>query len=172
VETDWCIKHNTLYNLSEQQQIDCNYQCSGCNGGFEYYVFNYLETKYAMTEASYPYRARKGTCKYESGNTTDVSCSTYALVTKDSPDAMKAVLANGALSVAINASSYGFQTYTSGIFNPSTCLTSLNHAVNVMGWGTQDGTEYWIMRNSWGTGWGEAGYMKVAVKTGAGVCGI
>ena len=54
-----------------------------------------------------------------------------------------------------------FQTYTSGIFNASTCGTNLDHATNVVGWGTSGTTDYWIMRNSWGTSWGEKGYMQL-----------
>jgi C1A family cysteine protease len=85
---------------------------------------------------------------------------------------MKAALNKAPLSVAIEADRSVFQSYRSGIFNSTACGTNLDHATNVVGWGSSSGTEYWIMRNSWGTSWGEKGYMRLEIKSGAGVCGI
>ena len=62
--------------------------------------------------------------------------------------------------------------YTSGIVNTSDCTTSINHAVLVVGYGTLNGTNYWIVKNSWGTSWGDKGYLKIADVAGAGMCGI
>ena len=76
------------------------------------------------------------------------------------------------MSVAIQADQKVFQTYKSGIFNSIDCGTELDHATNVVGWGQELGHEYWIMRNSWGPTWGENGYMRVAIREGAGICGI
>lgn len=112
-----------------------------------------------MTESAYPYTARDGTCKYSSSNATSVKATGYKNVSADSPTSMKSALNNGILSVAIEADKRVFQSYTSGIFNDTTCGTRLDHATNVVGWGTSGSTEYWIMRNSWGTSWGEKGYM-------------
>jgi len=86
---------------------------------------------------------------------------------------MKAGLAIGPLSVSIEADQFCFQMYSSGVFTNTKCGTTLDHAVLVVGWGTDatDG-DYWIMKNSWATTWGEAGYMKVQVVDGAGLCGI
>ena len=85
---------------------------------------------------------------------------------------MKTALASQPLSVSIEADRSVFQNYASGIFNSAQCGTTLDHATNVVGWGTSGTTDYWIMRNSWGTTWGEHGYMRLAITTGAGVCGI
>jgi C1A family cysteine protease len=86
---------------------------------------------------------------------------------------MKTALAKNPLSVSIEADRAVFQSYSSGIFNSATCGTTLDHAVMIVGWGTSAaGTEYWTMRNSWGTTWGERGYMRVAITSGNGVCGI
>jgi len=85
---------------------------------------------------------------------------------------MKAALAKAPLSVAIEADRSVFGQYKSGIFNSSSCGTNLDHATNVVGWGSSNGTDYWIMRNSWGTSWGEKGYMRLEIQNGAGVCGI
>ena len=101
-----------------------------------------------------------------------VKTTGYTNVTADSPSAMKTALNSHILSVAIEADKMVFQTYSSGIFNASTCGTNLDHATNVVGWGTSGTTDYWIMRNSWGTTWGEAGYMQLQIVSGVGICGI
>lgn len=85
---------------------------------------------------------------------------------------MKSALASRPLSVSIEADKSVFQRYSSGIFDSSTCGTRLDHATNVVGWGSSGNTDYWIMRNSWGTRWGERGYMRLKIVSGAGICGI
>jgi len=124
-----------------------------------------------MSESSYPYRARNGTCKYSSSN-TGVKASGYTNVSADNVSQMKSALAKKPLSVSIQADTNVFQSYRSGIFNSTKCGTSLDHATNVVGWGSSAGTDYWIMRNSWGTSWGEKGYMRLAIVSGKGNCGI
>jgi len=125
-----------------------------------------------MSESSYPYTAKDGTCKYSSSNNTGVNCTGWANVTPNDPNAMKAQLAKSALAVAIEADKRVFQSYTSGVFTSTSCGTNLDHATNVVGWGTESGMDYWLMRNSWGTSWGEQGYMKLEIVSGAGICGI
>jgi hypothetical protein len=65
-----------------------------------------------------------------------------------------------------------FQQYTGGILNSKQCGTSLDHAVTAVGYGSEDGQEYYIVRNSWGASWGDQGYIKIAAVNGAGICGI
>ena len=125
-----------------------------------------------MTEKSYPYTARDGSCKYSSSNHTSVKTTGYTNVTADSPSAMKSALKSHVLSVAIEADKSVFQRYSSGIFNSTSCGTRLDHATNVVGWGTKSGTDYWIMRNSWGKSWGMSGYMELEIVSGKGICGI
>jgi len=75
--------------------------------------------------------------------------------------------------VAIQADQRVFQQYTSGVFEDSRCGSSLDHAVTLVGYGTEGGKEYYTMRNSWGSSWGEAGYMKMAIiGDGVGTCGV
>ncbi len=107
-----------------------------------------------MSESSYPYKAVDGTCKYSSSN-TGAKTTGYVNVAANNPTAMKTALASQPLSVSIEADKSVFQSYSSGIFNSSLCGTNLDHATNVVGWGTSGTTDYWIMRNSWGTSWGE-----------------
>ena len=78
------------------------------------------------------------------------------------------------MSVAIAASSSVFQLYSSGILSSTSCGTGLNHGVTLVGYGTANGVAYWIVKNSWGTNWGEQGYVRILRKTtnDAGICGI
>ena len=86
---------------------------------------------------------------------------------------MKAALLEGVLAVVIEADQMCFQYYTSGIFDNANCYKgALDHATNVVGFGSENGVEYWIMRNSWNTTWGDEGYMYVKIEDGAGICGI
>ena len=90
----------------------------------------------------------------------------------DDVDQMKAAVAKQPISVLIEADRSVLQQYTGGIFNSSACGTNLDHATLVVGYGSENGTEYWIMKNSWGSGWGESGYMRLEIEAGKGVCGI
>ena len=86
---------------------------------------------------------------------------------------MKAGLAQRPISVSLEADKTVFQQYTSGIFDSSSCGDTLDHATLLVGYGSENGTEYWIMKNSWGTGWGEDGYMRLQIVPGGkGICGI
>lgn len=88
------------------------------------------------------------------------------------PNKLMASIDVGPTSVAIQANKRCFQNYTSGVLNDTACGTSLDHAVLAVGYGTESGQEYILVKNSWGTGWGEAGYIKIASVSGAGICGI
>ena len=83
-------------------------------------------------------------------------------------------MAGQPVSVDIDASSREFQLYESGVFT-GPCGIQSTHVVNIVGYGvTADGTKYWIMKNSWGTGWGEDGYMRILKDRGSpgGLCGL
>merc|ERR1712127_156600 len=172
MENKYCAQNGTLYKLSEQQLVDCVNLCFGCNGGNAALAFRYWESHNAMSEASYAYTAKDGSCKYSASTAAPVKAVSYTGVTANSPDSMKAALQNNIMSVAIQADQRVFQSYTSGIFTDTSCGTQLDHATNVVGWGSESGMEYWIMRNSWGTSWGDNGYMKLEIVAGVGLCGI
>ena len=92
--------------------------------------------------------------------------------------ALKEAVAQGPVSVAIDASSVAFQLYFGGVMSGGGllgCGTSLDHGVLVVGYGTEKGKDYWLVKNSWGSWWGEHGYFKLArddKSTDAGTCGI
>jgi len=119
-----------------------------------------------------------GTCQYSSMPLYPIECSSYKYAPSGSVSTMQDMLQSGILSVAIQANQFAFQNYSGGIFNNANCGTKLDHATNVVGWGTDSttGVDYWIMRNSWGTTWGDQGWMQIEISTtvnnGAGYCGI
>ena len=67
-----------------------------------------------------------------------------------------------------------FQAYQSGVLDSSACGTSLDHAVLAVGWGNDadSGKDYWLVKNSWNTTWGDQGYIKLAIEQGDGICGV
>jgi len=123
----------------------------------------------------YPYESgttqRDGSCDYDSSEGF-VSASNYTYVDENDVEAMKAALAQQPLSVAVEAGSSTWNSYRKGILNSTLCGTSPNHAVLAVGYGEQDGQEFWLIKNSWGTGWGEDGYIRLAIVNGKGTCGV
>jgi C1A family cysteine protease len=85
---------------------------------------------------------------------------------------MKTAIAQQPVSVLVEADRSVFQQYSGGIMNSSLCGTNLDHATAVVGYGSSSGVDYWIMRNSWGSWWGDQGYMKIQQVEGKGICGV
>lgn len=85
---------------------------------------------------------------------------------------MKSALALGPVAVAIQAQSSVFMNYTGGIITSPYCGTNLDHAVTAVGFGTENGQPYYLVRNSWGPYWGESGYVRMGLTDGYGICGI
>jgi len=165
-----------LESFSEQQLVDCakfSWGNLGCNGGLQENAFNYYEQNDAILRSAYPYTAKNGDCQYDSLKKTAVEVSTYVNTTPKSASQTKAALAKQPISVSIEADKAVFQLYKSGVFDSTSCGTSLDHAVALVGYGTENGQDYYILRNSWGTTWGDQGYMKIAnVGDGRGICGV
>jgi C1A family cysteine protease len=168
----------TLQNFSTQELVDCVTTCSGCGGGNVSRACIYLKTNEEILWDDYPYTGSNGTCQYSSKPLYPIECSSYLKAPRGGINSMKNMLQSGILSVGVDASSYAFHSYSGGIFNNPNCGTQIDHAPNVVGWGTDSvtGVEYWIVRNSWGTSWGEQGYMQIeissTVNNGDGYCGI
>jgi len=169
------IMSGDLLSFSEQQLVDCaKFIAFGCSGGNEATAFNYLKKHPIMSEASYPYTAvDTASCLQDDSAAYDIKVSSFEAVTPNSVDALKEALANGPVSVNIEADKLVFQTYTSGVLDSEKCGTTIDHAVLAVGWGT-DATagDYFIVKNSWNTTWGDAGYIKIAAVDGVGICGI
>ena len=171
------VASGELLSFSEQQLVDCaylKYGNLGCNGGLQDNAYKYYEAGFnAELESVYPeYTASKGSCRYDASSATAVTVSKYVDVTPSSVSQMKAALTTQPLAVAIEADKYCFQTYKSGVFNNAKCGTTLDHAVLAVGYGTEDGQDYWLVKNSWNTTWGDQGYIKIAIVDGDGICGV
>jgi len=166
---------NTLISLSEQQLVDCSgsFGNEGCNGGLMDQAFEYVIAKKGITtEANYPYKAKDQKCK-NPVPTAAVTISSYKDVTANSDSAMAAAITMGPVSVAIEADQEAFQFYSGGVFSDPSCGTQLDHGVLAVGYNTSsDGTNYFIVKNSWGLSWGLQGYIYMARKDGSGECGI
>ncbi len=111
-------------------------------------------------------------CSYNQAAATAVDVTSFVQVTGSNVAQMKAALAITPLSVSIEADTAVFQTYTSGILNSTACGTTLDHAVLAVGWGSENGQEYWIVKNSWSSTWGDNGFIRLAIVDGLGICGV
>ncbi|KAG2552792.1 hypothetical protein PVAP13_9KG484800 [Panicum virgatum] len=126
------------------------------------------------TDEDYPYTARDGRCDLVKKARTVVSIDGFEDVPRNDEKSLQKAVAHQPVAVAIEAGGREFQLYESGVFT-GRCGTSLDHGVVAVGSGTEDGgQDYWLVRNSWGAGWGEAGYIRMArnVSARAGKCGI
>ena len=136
-------------------------------------AFDYAHDNGVELESAYPYTAMDGTCAYDKTQ-VKVTPTGKVYVGQNNALALKTAIAVGPVSVAIEADTFVFQFYTSGILNSAQCGTNLDHGVVAIGYGvdTTKG-EYYIVRNSWGASWGNKGYILIGGgKDGNGICGI
>lgn len=174
MEGAWAISKGSLVSLSEQQLVDCSksYGNHGCNGGLMDDAFQYAKDNGMCLESAYPYTAKGGECqKCE----PVVSISGCVDVTKNNQVNLKEAVSIGPVSIAIEADTKAFQLYKSGVLTGDACGTNLDHGVLIVGYGTDAGTEYWLVKNSWGPSWGDGGYIKIGRSDSTndpGVCGI
>jgi len=175
LEGAWEITTGTTVSLSEQQFVDCDHNGDqGCNGGLMDNAFGYAEKNAICTEQSYSYTGRGGSCRASSctvgipkGGVTG-----FKDVATDNEQALMEAVAQQPVSIAIEADKSAFQQYSGGVLS-STCGTNLDHGVLAVGYGTDNGNDYWKVKNSWGTSFGEAGYIRLLRgKRGAGECGL
>ena len=185
LEGIYYILTGELESFSEQQLVDCDTlrnggRDHGCNGGLMDNAFNWIDKNGGLcTEADYPYVS--GTTK--SGGTCQDTCSlvkdsqvlSYYDVEPSSDDEMMKALTQQPVSVAIQADQLDFQLYSGGVFTGS-CGTDLDHGVLAVGYGSEQSTDYYLVKNSWSSSWGEGGYIKFGrgseYNNGDGQCGI
>mmetsp|Transcript_29655 Transcript_29655/g.48929 ORF Transcript_29655/g.48929 Transcript_29655/m.48929 type:complete len:654 (-) Transcript_29655:63-2024(-) len=177
-----------LANLSVQELIDCdNAIDQGCTGGNPLLAFYFIH-RYGLTSThDYPYTGDQNLCHVHRVADPIATSQSWGILTMDHEDNMETVLRwIGPIAVGVNGSDPTFLAYKRGIYdNAHGCGQQANHAMLIVGYGQEevmgaDGTtivvRYWIARNSWGSQWGENGYVRIKRGSGAkgeaGVCGI
>ena len=170
--------------LSEQYIVDWSLSKTpdrsgnwGCEGGFDTYTYPYIikngiprNDNYSYTAQNYPSGIQPPKVIPPQFLIKNVS-NYYMAIGTGTENKMKEALCNGPVSIAVNAGLRSFSMYKSGVYNDRTCSSTINHEMVAVGWGKDSRYgEYWIVRNSWGSGWGENGYIRIAL--GRGICGI
>ena len=177
VEGAWSIKNNVLYNLSQQELIDCStsYGNRGCNGGSMDMAFQYIIDNGLCTNLSYHYVGQDQECQKDNCSSV-VTVSNYTDILQNNETELKKVVVQQPVSVAIQANKRSFQMYQSGIYSDLECGTELDHGVLIVGYGysLEQDMKYWIIKNSWGVNWGENGYIRIQkdIEDERGMCGI
>jgi cathepsin L len=165
VEGQYYRKNKKLVSLSEQQLVDCSrsFHNMGCSGGLMDNAFEYLEKFGLEQESDYGYIAQDAHCHYDAKKIV-TKIHGYTDVDHGSEVQLQQALATvGPVSVAIDAGQHSFQFYRHGVYNEMACSsTRLNHGVLAVGYGTEDGVDFFLVKNSWGTVWGQSGYIKMS----------
>jgi C1A family cysteine protease len=173
VEGAYFLSSGNLVSLSEQQLVDCSssFGNQGCGGGLYTNSFEYIHQNGICKESDYKYTARDGKCKKCS---TVTKVDSFVDVTPNSEEDLLKAVSQQPVSVAIEADQSVFQFYSSGVMDSTSCGTNLDHGVLLVGWGESDGKPYWKVKNSWGSSWGDDGYILLArnVEKTEGQCGI
>jgi C1A family cysteine protease len=185
LEGAYYVKYGKLESFSEQELVDCDTLSNGggdhgCRGGLMDNAFSWINKNGGLcSEKEYPYKSGET----KSGGSCDKSCSIvegskvahFTDVKKNSDESMMEALSKQTISIAIQADDRDFQLYKSGVFTGS-CGTQLDHGVLVVGYGTLDGEDYYLIKNSWSTSWGDSGYIKLGrgqqYNSGSGQCGM
>lgn len=199
LESTLAIDTTNLISLSERQLLDCDTEKNNeCNGGNYYYSFYHVATNAnaLATSEDYPYsdtgkaltaeelaqgsQREKPECRSTS-TTGVVRSSGVVYFVERSEQALMEAVAQAPVAVAISGYAKSFRFYNGGVYDSTDCGVNVDHAVLLVGYGTTpEGQDYWLVKNSWGTSWGDNGYGKLArndpninrVSKGLGTCGI
>ena len=185
LEGAYFVKNGKLVSFSEQELVDCDNFSNGgrdhgCNGGLMDNAFTWIEKNGGLcTESAYPYNSgttkSPGTCSKDCTNVDGSKISKFVDVSKNSDNAMMDALSKQPVSIAIQADQKDFQLYKSGVFGGS-CGTKLDHGVLAVGYGSENGEDYYLVKNSWSSSWGDKGYIKLGrgsqFNGGSGQCGM
>lgn len=177
----YAIKTGNKIVLGEQLIVDCDTDDAGCNGGLMELTFDWIKGNGGVElEEDYPYTGREGRCRSDpSKYVADLKVTGYKKLGDpsktwspvDEGEIRDFLYETGPLAIALNADALMY--YDSGIIDVDEYECDpegMNHAVVLVGYGNEDGLDYWIVRNSWGKNWGEQGYFRIA--RGKGTCGI
>ncbi|XP_007239312.3 procathepsin L [Astyanax mexicanus] len=169
-------KTRQLIPLSEQQLIDCSgrYGNHGCKGGLAIRAFRYAMHRGLEAGYNYPYRARRSRRCHFNPWKVRATCRGIVCLPRGNEKILKFAVAKiGPISVSVDSSRRSFRLYKSGVYNDRRCSNHrMNHAVLLIGYGRAGGSRrYWLVKNSWGTRWGENGYIRMS-RNQRNQCGI
>jgi len=157
-----------LPNLSEQHGVDCSRR-NGCDGGWMHEVFQWFKDNGGVaSQQAYPYAGVVQQCKHASV-AKSARVASYNMV-RNERDLLNAVTNVGTISIAYNANTQQHSYYRGGILDIPNCGNTPTHAVLLIGYGSDNGKDYWLLKNSWGTSWGEQGFFRIV--RGQNQCGI
>jgi C1A family cysteine protease len=185
LEGAYFVKYGSLPSFSEQQLVDCDTlrnggKDHGCNGGLMDNAFSWIEKNNGLcVETDYPYTSgitkTGGTCQTTCSVNTKSAVKSIVDVRPSSDNDMMAALSKQPVSIAIEADQKDFQLYSSGVFTGQ-CGTGLDHGVLAVGYGTLSGQDYYLVKNSWSSSWGDNGYIRLGrgpqFNNGDGQCGM
>ena len=172
----FCINSNGSVDvvLSPQDLVSCDTVDQGCNGGYLAMAWRFQQNTGVVTDSCYPYSSqsgRTGSCKHscsDSESWSPYKCTQGTIVESTTVDDIKAeIYAHGPVETAFSVYS-DFMNYQSGVYHHVSGYLEGGHAVKMLGWGHEDGMDYWLCANSWGDSWGETGFFKIK----QGDCGI
>lgn len=165
VESNVAIETGKLLTLSPQEIVSCAKNPShcggtgGCQGSTQWLGFNYTIGAGLVTESTYPYEGSTGVCRTAKTSPPAIGIKgCVRLPANNYTILMNAVATVGPIS--ISAAAEPWQLYSSGVFNGA-CGADVDHAIQAVGYGTSGSDTYWLVRNSWGSGWGEEGYIRI-----------
>jgi cathepsin L len=161
-------KNRNKAEMSKQQLLDCvGTGNNGCGGGDPRFALNYVKDNGQTDEDEYPYAGYQRTCEYTSAEKIATISEANTIMTNGNETQLRDIVASvGPVSIVICLED-SFHNYGGGVYNPSSCCTEIQHAVAIVGYGTDPvGGDYWIVKNSWGTSWGENGYIRMARNRG------
>lgn len=180
ISAQYMIKYGLLLNLSVQELTDCStsWGNNGCVGGSMQNVYTYSwSLNGLLNETQYPYKANNGTCLANAASKPRFAATAGFVSIQNNMINIQAALVNqGPLAIGINAGLATFTTYSTGVYSDLNCNPNIqNHAVLLIGYGTDivNGVSvpYWLIKNSWGVGWGINGFAKI-LRTNGNLCGI
>lgn len=166
IESQLILKTGKVVELSVQEIVDCarNYETFGCDGGLKFRVFDYVKDNSGITSAlDYPYVGANGECKSSRNVKVPIKLKSFVeLKPKDEEMLKQAVAQVGPIVVAMDINHESLMRYSGGIYYEPNCSDDTNHALLLVGYGNVNGTDFWIVKNSFGVKWGEGGFLRIA----------